>query len=334
MRQHDLNGRLARWSLKLQGYKFNIQHRKGSQNVVPDMLSRLDMEEITLNTTGVIDFNSNEFKNEKYLSLIDTIEQNKNQLPDLKICDGIVYKRVKYNRDDVESENECWRIWVPTELTNEIIRKSHEINTSHGGTAKTLHNIREFFYWPSMATQIKEFVTKCDTCKEIKHPKHTLRPPMGKEVITLRPFQKIYVDFLGPYPRTKSGKAFIFIVLDHKTKFVLLKAMAKATAKSVNKFLVEEIFHKFGVPEVLHSDNGKQFTSEAFQNLLTLFGIKHMKTAIHSPQANASERVNQSILSSIRHYLQSDQTRWDENLSKIECSLRTTVHTSTGPILL
>lgn len=78
-------------------------------------------------------------------------------------------------------------------------------------------------------------------------------------------------------------------MLDHKTKFVLLKAMNKATTKLVNKFLRDEIFHKFGVPEVLHSDNGKQFTSEMFQELLNLYGVKHLRTPIHAPQSNASE---------------------------------------------
>lgn len=47
MKQQDLNGILARWSLKLQGYKFEIEHRKGSKNVVPDMLSRLEVEKLT-----------------------------------------------------------------------------------------------------------------------------------------------------------------------------------------------------------------------------------------------------------------------------------------------
>ncbi|KAH8318612.1 hypothetical protein KR074_007677 [Drosophila pseudoananassae] len=40
MNQSDLNGRLARWAIKLQGYGFTIVHRKGSENVVADALSR------------------------------------------------------------------------------------------------------------------------------------------------------------------------------------------------------------------------------------------------------------------------------------------------------
>jgi hypothetical protein len=46
MGQTDLNGRLARWALKLQGYNFQIQHRRGNLNVVPDTLSRIFPENV------------------------------------------------------------------------------------------------------------------------------------------------------------------------------------------------------------------------------------------------------------------------------------------------
>lgn len=41
MTQTDLSSRLARWALKLQGYKFQIVHRKGKLNVVPDTLKSM-----------------------------------------------------------------------------------------------------------------------------------------------------------------------------------------------------------------------------------------------------------------------------------------------------
>lgn len=75
---------------------------------------------------------------------------------------------------------------------------------------------------------------------------------------TERPFQKIYVDFLKKYPRSRRGHAYIFIVVDHFFKYTFLKVMREASAASVMEFLVHEEFFKFGVPEVIHSDNGKQ----------------------------------------------------------------------------
>lgn len=93
---------------------------------------------------------------------------------------------------------------------------------------------------------------------------------------------------------------------------------------------MNEIFHKFGVPEVIHSDNGAQFVAKRFQEMIETYRIKHMRTAVYSPQSNASERVNQSVLAAIRAYLNDDHRDWDLYLSEIECALRTSVHSTTG----
>lgn len=55
-----------------------------------------------------------------------------------------------------------------------------------------------------------------------------------------------------------------------------------------------------------------------------------MYTAVHSPQANASERVNRSIIAGIKSYIHPDQKNWDELLSSISCSLRSSRHSATG----
>lgn len=157
-----------------------------------------------------------------------------------------------------------------------------------------------------------------------------MMPEIGKEVVTNRPFQKLYIDFLGKYPRSKKGNAYIFIVVDHFSKFTFLKAMREATAINVVKFLIEDIFHKFGVPEVIHSDNGAQFVSKTFQEMINTYKINHLKTAVCSPQSNASERVNQSVITAIRTYLEEDHRDWDLYLTEIECALRNAVHSATG----
>lgn len=70
--------------------------------------------------------------------------------------------------------------------------------------------------------------------------------------------------------------------------------------------------------------------SKEFAELVRSFGIKHQRTTICSPQTNASERVNKSILASIRSYLLEDYPYWDKYLSEIEFSLRSSVQTAIG----
>ncbi|XP_070068107.1 uncharacterized protein [Drosophila takahashii] len=91
--------------------------------------------------------------------------------------------------------------------------------------------------------------------------------------------------------------------------------MPKATSTAVIRFLQEGIFTQFGVPETIHTDNGRQFISKEFENMLQEYGITHMK--------------NQSVLAAIRVNIQDDHTRWDEHLSDIQASLRSSVHKST-----
>lgn len=78
------------------------------------------------------------------------------------------------------------------------------------------------------------------------------------------------------------------------------------------------------------SDNGVQFKSKEMKALVGQYGVRHMFTATHSPQANASERVNRSIIAAIRAYIEADQTTWDRYLHSIASALRNSVHSTTG----
>lgn len=153
---------------------------------------------------------------------------------------------------------------------------------------------------------------------------------MGAKFVTERPFQQLYVDLLGPYPRSKSGNTFILIVLDHYSKFILLKPLRNATSALIVKFLETEVFHLFGVPSCIMSDNGKQFVSKMMDELCKTYGVRQLFTAVYSPQANASERVNRSILAAIRAYIKTDHSIWDQKLTQIASALRNTVHVTTG----
>ena len=182
----------------------------------------------------------------------------------------------------------------------------------------------------AMARDVKSFVEKCDDCKVIKPSSQTVRPLMGDPFNTVRPLQRLYCDFLGPYPCSKSKNTSLFIAIDHFTKFLFLQPLKRATSTNVIEFLQNSVFNTFGVPQFLHSDNGKQFVSKEMQEFLSLYGITHIKTGLYSPQANVSERANREIISKIRFYLkkESHHSNWDICIPHILTVLRSDYHTA------
>lgn len=332
MKQTDLSGRLARWALKLQRYTFQIEHRKGSQNIVPDALSRSFEEPDAVNAIEVelsptIDLTSSAFQSEEYTALKDKfIEAG---LPDFQVIDNFLYHRNCFSTNG--NRDEVWKLYVPTALREEVIRSSHDQPSSaHGGVAKCLERIRRNFFWPGLASDVRQYIAKCELCRTSKYPNYSQRPPMGSQIISERPFQRLYIDFIGPFPRSKKGNIGIFIILDHFSKFTFLKPVRKFSSQIIIDFLRDEIFACFGVPESIVSDNGSQFKSHEFAAFLTKYGIKHICTASYAPQANAAERVNRSINAALRTYVRHNQREWDIILPSINCALRNSIHQSVG----
>lgn len=107
---------------------------------------------------------------------------------------------------------------------------------------------------------------------------------MGNRINSERPFRRVFVDFLGPYPRSKRGNVGIFVLIGHLTKYPMIKAIRRFTTTDILGFLETQAFHIFGVPEFVTSDNGPQFKYEAFANLMSKYGIEHILTVLYSPQ--------------------------------------------------
>lgn len=276
-------------------------------------------------------FDKKDVQDEQYCSLMKHVEQNPDGNPNFCIRNSKLFIRIEAKHTASLTDIPVWKMWVPTTQRKQILEREHSLpEGAHDGIKKTLERIRRLHYWPKMTIDVHDFVVNCIICKQSKAPNQCARPPLGKLTIPERPWQKIYIDLLGPYLRSSNGKTTIFIILDHLTKFVYLKTLTKATASNIVNCLRDEIFSLFSVPQIIHSDNGVQFVGKEFQGLIKEFGINHIKTAYYSPQSNASERVNRSIVAVTRAYLAEKHTVWDKHLPEISSALRNSIHESTG----
>lgn len=322
----DPVGRLARWAVRLQQFSFDIIHRKGRENVVPDALSRSVPILNTVNEESCI-----EIKDKWYLQLRKKISENPLKFPKWRVENNRLLKYVKCKFPEFNDDKDYWKYVVPKEERSTILRSCHDDPLAgHGGIFKTFGRIANRYYWPKMRADITRYVRSCSVCAQHK-PEQSAKPGlMGSKPKVEKPWQMIVLDLVGPLPRSYKGYCYILVVADYFSKFVRLFPLRSATAKSIVCKIEEEIFLLFGVPQFLVCDNGKQLTSKLFINLCKSYNVRIIFNALYHPQTNPTERINRVVKTMIASYVKNDQRRWDECLSKCGCAIRTGIHEATG----
>ena len=72
------------------------------------------------------------------------------------------------------------------------------------------------------------------------------------------------LDIIGPFPRATANRRFVLVATDYFTKWVKAEALANIKDVDVKKFFWNNIVMRYGVPQILVSENGLQFDSKAF----------------------------------------------------------------------
>ena len=86
-----------------------------------------------------------------------------------------------------------------------------------------------------------------------------------------------------------------------------------------------------GCPEILLSDNGKEFTYDILAYACGEFNIEHLFTSPYTPRSNGkTENFKTFLKASIRKLCQEDKEAWDQVLPQIFFAYRCCPLSSTG----
>jgi len=150
--------------------------------------------------------------------------------------------------------------------------------------------------FPTIPRKLKQ----CDACILGKHSKQSFHDSHSR---AHRKLELIHLDLCGlmPVPST-NGNKYIMTFIDDYTRMCwvyLLKNKYNAfqTFKNFHKWIENDAQSHIGS---ICTDNGKEYTSNEFENYLHQHGIKHQTTAPYNPQQNGvAKRMNRTILNMV-----------------------------------
>ena len=178
-------------------------------------------------------------------------------------------------------------IVIPSELRASIKKRLH---SAHLGCESMKRRARGIVFWPGMAHDIKQLADSCETCQEMK-PRNT-QEPLKQHNEGDGPWQKIGLDFFEI-----PGKDYL-IVVDYYSNFIEIDLLTSQTSTHTTT-LLRKHFAPYGIPRVIVSDGGPQFTSQELHSFTTNWGISHHTPSPVHQRANGKAEAAVKIMKSL-----------------------------------
>ena len=183
-----------------------------------------------------------------------------NRFQSLVIKDNVLY----HLNESVDGKSRNYQIVLPKSLVENVLKELHDSPTSgHLGISKTTERVKQRFFWFGMTTDVEKWCKSCDVCDATRisnrKPKSKLKPYQVRA-----PLERVGIDVMGPLPVSSGGNKYLLVVVDYFTKWVKAIPIENQEAETVAKAFITHFVSNFGVPRIIHSDQGTNFTSNVY----------------------------------------------------------------------
>lgn len=130
-------------------------------------------------------------------------------------------------------------------------------------------------------------------------------------------------------PLSGANECFLMVLTEYLTKWAEVYPIPNKQATTVFKCL-KKVIGRFGVPETIISDQGREFCNELNDNFCKSFGISRRICTAYHPQSNdLTERFNQKICGCLSKFSDGGKLNWEDDLDLILLGYRSSIQSST-----
>ena len=219
------------------------------------------------------------------------------------------------------------KYFAPRHFIPTIMHLCHDSKWSgHFGVEKTLHRIKEAWFWPDMITEITQYCRNCPRCLEVNNP-HLLKPsPMEQEERANKFNYHIHIDLLTNLPISiATGNKHVLVVTCQYSKYTQFFPIKTKTAEEIATILLEKWIPLHSIPVIISSDLGKENHNKIISTLLNALGVEHIFSSVGYAKSNAEvEAKNRIFLNYCRKFL--NHNEWEGLLPHLHFAYNTQIH--------
>ena len=178
-------------------------------------------------------------------------------------------------------------------------------DVGHHGFYATNALLTERHWWPAMGQDVAWFVKTCHLC-QLRKTQQILIPPT---VATPAPlFAKVYMDTMHLTP--SAGFKYIIQARCSLTHWPEWEMLQQESAKSLARFILNNIIYRWGTLLEIVTDNGAPFM-KAMDYLAKTYHIKHIRISGYNSRANGIvEHSHFNVWQALFKVCNGEQSKW------------------------
>ena len=191
------------------------------------------------------------------------------------------------------------RPFITTTFRRQVFDTLHDLSLP--GANATVKLESQPFVWPGVGKDCRAWTRACTSCQLSKVTSHVKAPLEGFNFPSAR-FSHVHIDLVGPLPVSYT-LGYCLTAIDRYTRWPYAFPLSDITAEAVAKEFVSVWIARFGCPQQITTDQGRQFDARLFKTLANRTGSSLTRTTSWHPASDGLiERLHRQLKAALMYH--------------------------------